>query len=165
MTQTPKNLIVEIPASQLADQAAFDAARADAYKLEDPSQRAEALISLTESAEVVGGVALSDVVLEKLTSPEEAEAKDYASRAADRLSRISDAVATTKVERKHTEPTYRIEVTPNGTVEQVGKIVPIAEDKQRTMRTQKVMQHVGWGPKQNDTSKRLGGPVDPRSRH
>lgn len=148
MPHTPL-LEVEIEASSLADFEQFEAARQEAY--DDPEHRNERLQTLVETAQLAGGVAVYEAVLDTLTQPAD-EAEAIKSDALSRFESISDKVATTNTHRKHDALTYRISIDDEGDVRAVSKIEPIKEDKKLTQRSQKIADQTGYGPKMNDSS-------------
>lgn len=152
---------VEIDARQFEDVEQFEAARQEAYA-SDKTERGERLQDLVESAKVAGGLAVYDVAMEALTSPDAAESAHDA--AMKRFDKISEKIATTETHRKHDGLTYRITIDPSGEVTGVNKIEPIEEDKKLTARSKQVSKNTGWGPKMNSSSFR-GSIVDPSRRH
>jgi hypothetical protein len=156
MSAAPELLSVEIPASMLADPDLFERQREEAYEITDATERGERLGQLIGTAALKQGEgSLSDEVLEIITSPEAAGAKDYAERARGVFQMVSKAAA--REDRR-----YRIEVDQNGNPVGLFKIDRIPVDIQDTKRQQRMAKSVGWGPKQNDSSGHTHYPINVR---
>jgi len=143
----------EIPASQLEDASAFEASRAEAYAESDVAERRASLSELLNTSQVVGGVILSEVLLERLTHSDE-----HAELAKDRLSEISEMIVKDSIAPSHTAETYAFTLDENGEVQEVMHILPVAEDRLATSRNRRVAESIGWGPKQNSVSGVYGVP-------
>ena len=150
---TPQTYELEIPAGQIANASAFEASRAGAYDQETSEKRQAALEQIVGMAQVAGGLVLSDVLLERLTGPEE-----QLERSKNRLEEISDQIVSAHPQGKHKEETYKFILDPSGKVVDVLHISPIAEDKLATSRSRRTAQAVGWGPRQNELSGKFGVP-------
>jgi hypothetical protein len=151
-----ETLSVEIPASMLADPDLFERQREEVYEIADPTERSERLGQLVGSAALKQGEgSLSDQVLEIITSPEAAGAKDYAERAKGVFQMVSKAAA--REDRR-----YRVEVDQNGNPVGLFKIDRIPVEIKDKNRQQRMADSVGWGPKQNETSGHTRFPISVR---
>jgi hypothetical protein len=149
-------LSVEIPASMLADPDLFERQREEVYEIADPTERSERLGLLVGSAALKQGEgSLSDEVLEIITSPEAAGAKDYAERAKGVFQMVSKAAA--REDRR-----YRVEVDQDGNAVGLFRIDRIPVDIKDRKRQQRTVDGIGWGQKQNYTSGHTRFPIKVR---
>ena len=140
-------LEMTIPAAEIANVEAFEAARLEAYKANGTEGFGDSLAALAEQTKLRGGEdapSLYERAMDMATTPV-TEADEVLTAAQNRLARVKGKIAITGT-------MYRVTMSEDGGVTAVSKFTDLGEDEKSTAKSKADADKVGYGPKQNNTS-------------